>query len=91
VIVNLAEFGMGMQEAIAAPRLHCEGPSVAIDSRFPPESLGRLRDLGHALTVQTESFSTSFFGRPNGILVDPTSGLLRGGVNPFKPYFAMGL
>ncbi|HEX5415560.1 MAG TPA: gamma-glutamyltransferase [Chloroflexota bacterium] len=91
VIVNLAEYGMGMQEAIAAPRVHCEGPNVAIDARFPAASLEGLRELGHQLTVQTETFSTSFFGRPNGILVDPTSGRLRGGINPFKPYYAMGL
>lgn len=91
VIVNLVEYGMGMQEAIAAPRLHCEGSMVAIDSRFPAESLDRLRELGHELVVQTESFSTSYFGRPNGVLIDPKTGRLRGGINPFKPYFAMGL
>lgn len=91
VIVNLVEFHLGMQEAIAAPRFHCEGPTVAIDTRFPAESLDRLREIGHELTVQTETFSTSFFARPNGILVDPVSGQLRGGINPFKPYFALGL
>jgi gamma-glutamyltranspeptidase / glutathione hydrolase len=91
VIVNLVEFGMGMQEAISAPRVHCEGRAATIDSRFGEQVLHELSDRGHDLNVQTETFSTSLFGRPNGVLVDPASGRLRGGVNPFKPYFAVGL
>ncbi len=90
-IVNLVEFGMGMQDAVAAPRIHCEGKSVLIDDRFGASVLGELRDLGHTLTAERETFATSLFGRPNGVLVDPATGRLRGGVNVYKPYYAVGL
>ena len=91
VIVNLVDFGMGMQDAIGAPRLHCEGPEITIESRTPSETIAGLRELGHQVTVQTESFATSFFARPNGILIDPASGRLRGGIDPFRPYYVMGV
>ena len=91
VIVNLVDFGMGMQDAVSAPRLHCEGPEITIEARTPRETIAGLRELGHQVTVQTESFATSFFARPNGILIDPASGRLRGGIDPFRPYYVMGV
>ncbi len=90
-IVNLVDFGLGIQEAVSAPRGHCEGPTATIDSRFDPSVITGLRELGHLLTPQTETFATSYFGRPNGIVIDPTTGRLHGGVNQFKPYYAVGL
>jgi gamma-glutamyltranspeptidase len=36
VIVNLIDRGLGMQDAIAAPRLHAEGPEVPLDDRIDP-------------------------------------------------------
>ncbi len=91
VIVNLVDFEMGPQEAVSAPRIHCEGREVSADSRFDPSVLNALREMGHEVTVCIEGFASSFFGRPNAILIDHTSGRLRGGVNPFKPYYAVGL
>jgi len=91
VIVNLVDFGMGMQDSVSAPRLHCEGPEITIESLTPSGTIDGLRELGHQVTVQTESFATSFFARPNGILIDPTSGRLRGGIDPFRPYYVMGV
>ena len=35
VILNVLDHGMGMQEAITAPRLHCEGEEAWLDSRIP--------------------------------------------------------
>jgi gamma-glutamyltranspeptidase/glutathione hydrolase len=91
VILNLIDFGMGMQDAVSAPRGHSEGGESIVDSRFGPEVIGELRAMGHAITAPTETFATSFFGRPNGVLVDPSTGRLRGGVNQYKPYVAVGL
>ena len=31
---NVLDHGMGMQEAITAPRLHCEGEEAWLDSRI---------------------------------------------------------
>ena len=91
VIVNLVDFGMGAQDAVAAPRIHCEGREVTADSRLPEAACNALREMGHEVTTLRETFATSFFGRPNAVLVDPISGRLRGGVNPYKPYAAVGL
>jgi gamma-glutamyltranspeptidase/glutathione hydrolase len=91
VIVNVLDCGMGMQAAVAAPRIHCEGREVEADALIGEEGIGGLRRLGHEVTVREESFSTSYFARPNGVLVDPATGELRGGVNQYKPALAVGL
>lgn len=91
VIVNLIDFGMGPQDSVSAPRIHCEGREVSVDSRFDSSLIDGLREMGHAIVIQTEGFASSFFGRPNAIVIDQVSGRLRGGVNPFKPYYAVGL
>ena len=46
---------------------------------------------GHDLDVREESLVFSNFARPNGIMVDPVTGALRGGVTPFGPATAVGL
>jgi gamma-glutamyltranspeptidase / glutathione hydrolase len=91
VILNLVDFGMGPQEAVNAPRVHCEGREVLVDSRLSDAAIGALRDLGHEVVVQAESFSTWVFGRPNAVVVEAGTGRLRGGVNQLKPYVAIGL
>lgn len=91
VLVNVLDHQMGIQAAIAAPRVHCEGPAVLTDSRFEAATIDGLRELGHDLTLLTESVGASWFARPNGVLVDPNSGRLSGGVYPYRPYFALGL
>jgi gamma-glutamyltranspeptidase/glutathione hydrolase len=91
VIVNLLEFRLGMQDAVSAPRVHCEGRPVFADARFPIETIEGLRALGHDVSLQAETMASSFFGRPNGVLIDEVTGRLRGGINQFKPYFAVGL
>lgn len=91
VILNLVDFGLEIQEAVAAPRAHAEGAESLVDARFSPATLAVLRSMGHDLIVREETFATSFFGRPNGVAVDPTTGRLSGGVNQYKPYLAVGL
>jgi gamma-glutamyltranspeptidase/glutathione hydrolase len=91
VLVNLLDYQMGIQDAISAPRVHCEGPEVLADSRYDVKTIGALRDLGHKITILTESVGTSSFGRPNGVIIDPATGRLRGGVYPYRPYYPFGL
>jgi gamma-glutamyltranspeptidase/glutathione hydrolase len=90
-IVNIVDHGMGPQQALNTPRVHSEGPTTVADARIPPEILDGLRARGHRLSVKEETFSTSYFGRPNAIMVDPATGRLRGGVNQYKPTLAIGL
>jgi gamma-glutamyltranspeptidase/glutathione hydrolase len=90
-IVNVVDHGMGAQEAVTVPRAHCEGRPTIVDARIGEERLEALRRLGHELEVMEETFSTTYFGRPNMVMVDPATGRLLGGVNQYKPAYAMGL
>lgn len=42
VLVNLFEFGMPLEKAVAAPRLHLEGAHLSIESGFEPDALAAL-------------------------------------------------
>ncbi|HET7036490.1 MAG TPA: gamma-glutamyltransferase, partial [Thermomicrobiaceae bacterium] len=91
IIVNLVEYGLGMQAAISAPRVHSEGPVTEISTRFPAEVLAGLEAMGHRLLPREDSLSSMHFARPNGIQIDPASGELHGGVFPFSPATAIGV
>ena len=89
-IVNVLDFGMGVQDAVTSPRVHCEGPVTQAEARLGPEVLGNLAARGHRLKVIDENYATFSFARPNGIAIDPATGRLTGGVNQFTPAWAMG-
>lgn len=90
-LLNVMEYGMGPADAIAAPRVHSEGPVVDVDTRLPDAVIDGLRDRGHDLILREETPVQSSFSRPNGIMVDPDTGVLRGGVVPFGPATAIGI
>lgn len=89
-IVNVIDFGMGIQDAVTFPRVHCEGAPTLADSRIAEGTLAELRERGHELDVREESFAAAQFARPNGILVDP-DGSLHGGVNQYVSAWAVGI
>jgi len=89
-IVNIVDHGMRPQEALNTPRLHSESRRTEIDRRVGDEHINKLRAMGHEVVALEESFSSSYFGRPNGILVDDDN-VLHAGVNVFKPAMAIGL
>jgi gamma-glutamyltranspeptidase/glutathione hydrolase len=91
VLLNMLEYGMGPGDAIAAPRVHCEGRTVDVDSRLPERVLDGLAELGHELVLREETPVQQSFSRPNGIMIDPDTGLLRGGVTPLGPATAIGI
>ena len=90
-ILNVVDFGLGAQDAVSAPRVHCEGVETLVDTRLGASVAEGLRRLGHRVTAKEEDFSTSYFARPNGVLIDLDTGRLRGGVNQYKPALAVGL
>lgn len=90
-LVNMLDHGMGPQQAVNTPRVHCEGPTTVVDVRVGAPVLDALRRLGHQVEEREETFSTSYFGRPNAVMVQPGTGRLLGGVNQYKPALAMGL
>lgn len=78
VILNVVDFGMDVQAAIAAPRIHLEGadpvdPSgaaiatVDVDARMPEASIADLASRGHAPNVVRDSATRIRFARPVGV------------------------
>lgn len=90
-IVNHVDYKRSLQQAISAPRLHCEGNKLQIDSRVTEEVLTQLARRGHTVEVLEESFVTANFARPVGISVDAVTGVLRSGVDALRMASAIGL
>lgn len=81
-IVNMVDYGMGVQAALDAPRLHCEAHDmdVRLEDGFPAGTLQSLAAMGHNLEIE-EMFSGSY-GRMQAIKVDHRAGLYFGGSEP---------
>ncbi len=91
IIVNLIDFGLGMQAAVSAPRVHSEGRATEISTRYPAQVIEELERMGHEIVRREESISSSYFARPSGIKIDPDTGELHAGVFPFTPATAIGV
>jgi gamma-glutamyltranspeptidase/glutathione hydrolase len=89
-LVNALDYDTGVQEAVSAARVHCEGPTTQAEARLARETLAGLVERGHRLEVIEETISSFSFARPNGIRIDPSTGRLTGGVNQFVPATALG-
>jgi gamma-glutamyltranspeptidase/glutathione hydrolase len=89
-LVNVLDFGLGVQAAVTTPRVHCEGPLTEVDGRNPAAIVDGLTSRGHQVKVVEEHGSSFRFARPGGIRIDPATGQLSGGVHEFTPAWAMG-
>jgi len=82
VVVNVLDFRMDVGEAIAAPRIHHQWLPDRLDierNGASPETLARLRSMGHVVRVSSSSRSQ---GRAMGICVDPETGVRLGASDP---------
>jgi gamma-glutamyltranspeptidase/glutathione hydrolase len=82
VILNVVDFGMNVQEAIDAPRVHHQWlPDVLRYERhgLSPDSLALLAARGHRLEERESQ------GVAEGILVNVPEGLLEGGFDRRAP------
>jgi gamma-glutamyltranspeptidase / glutathione hydrolase len=71
VILNVIEFGMPLTEAMRAPRVHHQALPDAIRHEtmgFSPQTLRRLRRMGHELTAQEGIANVNAVMRTNGVL-----------------------
>lgn len=99
VLNNLIDFGLDVQDAVAAPRFcgysfpqspwpHAMAPNrLAIEGRVDREVLVRLADRGHKVE------EVGPWGITNGfapILVDPETGVYRGGADPRRESVMLG-
>lgn len=52
--VNYALFGLGLDQAVSHPRVHCQGEATVVDGRIPLKLRDRLRELGHHVVVSEQ-------------------------------------
>jgi gamma-glutamyltranspeptidase/glutathione hydrolase len=80
--IHVVEFGMSVQMAVDAPRVHCQGNETYVDARIPAEVQDKLAALGHNIIVVEDKPGVTNFGRVNAIWVDPQTGLMHAGSGP---------
>jgi gamma-glutamyltranspeptidase/glutathione hydrolase len=79
VVLNLTAFGLPIQDAVNAPRLHHQWLPNAITverTGFPEPTLQALRALGHTVRVGGQQ------GTAHSIAVDPVTGKKYGAADP---------
>lgn len=90
VISNVLDHGLGVQDAIDAPRVDASGETALIDSRFDEDVFDRLEEMGHAVAAVEETAGAAHYSKPVGIYVDPGSGRLEGGADSLRGSVALG-
>ena len=98
VLVNVLDFGMGIQEAIEAPRFRVDAePSfykpgaqmtLAVESRLPNAVLDTLKGMGHTLDL-LPAF-TAGVGGVQGILFNLEAGTMTAGADPRRAGYTVG-
>jgi gamma-glutamyltranspeptidase/glutathione hydrolase len=89
-LVNVLDLGLGIQNAVTTPRIHCEGQLTEIDGRTDDSVVEDLERRGHQIKLHEEHASSFRFARPGGIRIDPDTNQLTGGVHQHTPAWAMG-
>ncbi len=84
-LINLLEFGMGMQEAVQAPRFAATTPAIDISNRIPRAVQRELEGMGHQVKRAWHSYP---FAAPHGIALWDG---LEGGADPQRDGMALGV
>jgi len=91
VAANVLIFGMTPQEAIVQPTVDVSGRDTIVDSRLPDDTIAKLEKLGHRVrVVEEEPDILGNFSRPSAVYIDYETGVLRAGVDVFRPAIALG-
>ena len=91
IVSNVIDFGMGMDEAIEAPRMHCyssggEAKPIYMESRIPAITAVTLKIFGN--DVEFRDSHDLYFGGAQGIMLK--NGLLFGGGDSRRDGVAVG-
>lgn len=90
VLVNLIDRGMGLQEAIDAPRYrYMSGKDVLLEDEIGSAVIARLLALGHR-RASPPGVLRSSMGGGQAIMIDPSSGTLMGASDQRKDGLAIG-
>jgi gamma-glutamyltranspeptidase/glutathione hydrolase len=94
LLSNLIDYGMGIQEAIEAPRFFArdsagqEGNALDVEARLPEATITALTKMGY--TVRPMLDFDLFFGGAQGIVIDSKSGKRVGGADPRRDGAVIG-
>lgn len=93
IIMNVVDFGMGLDEAIEAPRMFCSSSAgkpgtLFVESRIPVEVRDALKAMGHTVSVRGDY--DSYFGGAQAILLDQSSGTIYGAADSRRLGAAIG-
>jgi len=90
LVSNLVDFGMGIQEAIEAPRFYARDTEtdLSIEARVPTATVEALAKMGYR--IKTYRDFDLFFGGAQGIVVDPKTRLRMGGADPRRDGAVVG-
>jgi gamma-glutamyltranspeptidase/glutathione hydrolase len=96
VLLNILDFGLNIQEAVAAPRLslfadpnfYTPGSDilVRVENRVTPGVIEALLGMGH----RAELTGGYALGSNNGILIDLAAGTMTAGADPRRAAYAIG-
>lgn len=94
LLSNLIDYGMGIQEAIEAPRFFArdatgqEGNAIDVEARLPADTVTALTTMGY--TIRPMKDFDLFFGGAQGIIIDPKTGKRIGGADPRRDGAVVG-
>ena len=90
VLVNLIDLGMGLQQAIEAPRYrYMGGRDVLLEDEIPASVIDRLIAMGHRRASPPGVLRASM-GGGQAIMIDPVNKSLMGASDPRKDGLAIG-
>jgi gamma-glutamyltranspeptidase/glutathione hydrolase len=92
VLVNLADRGMNLQQAIEAPRIrYMSGRGVMLEDTLPADVIAGLVQRGHERILPPAGIKhRALMGGGQAIMIDPVSGALSGASDPRKDGMALG-
>ena len=87
-ILNVVDFGMPIEAAVAAPRYHHQWiPNhLTVEPEFPSATIEGLRARGHQVEVSSRRWSAA-----EAILIDASTGIQRGANDPRRDGLALGV
>ena len=88
IIMNVIDFGMSMDDAIEAPRVHCLNKVLHVEGRINAAIVAQLKSMGHSIKVHPDF--DNYFGGAQGILFDQKRKRLCGGADSRRDGVAIG-
>ena len=90
LVSNLVDFGMGIQQAIEAPRFYARDTDqeLSVEARLPPATIEALTAMGYKVNSLGEY--DLFFGGAQGIVIDRKTGRRIGGADPRRDGAVIG-